>query len=77
MTVTDIKLSPVNEIAEKALKELGVHKRDTNGNTQFGGSNRRTTYDIISVCCHWFMYLFIYPIAIFHIDISFFIFFTL
>ena len=39
MTVTDIKLSPVNDIAEKALKELGVNKRDTNGNTQFGTSS--------------------------------------
>ena len=38
MTVTDIKLSPVNDIAAKALKELGVHKRDINGNTQFGAS---------------------------------------
>ena len=36
MTISDIKLSPVNDIASAALKELGVKTRDTNGQNQFG-----------------------------------------
>ncbi|KAI0226225.1 Glucose dehydrogenase [FAD, quinone] [Lamellibrachia satsuma] len=43
MTISDIRLSPVNEIAEKALKELGVPKRDTNGKTQFGYGHTQAT----------------------------------
>ena len=53
MTISDIRLSPVNEIAEKALKELGVPKRDTNGKTQFGASflkYQRLKGHVITLC---------------------------
>ena len=36
MTVMDFKLSPTSKIAEQMLGELGVKKRDINGNNQFG-----------------------------------------